>query len=297
MAGRHNYNLKQVLTLRAAIYELLIIDYNGCVFDGKNLSSLTRHLKKIFPNTTSELTLRECLVYLLGQRPSLEELELLAWRLAGNAHRIAKHRCVFPWHGQAVDELLPAYIDQARPYVTKAGKPGHIYRFKILAGLSAGMYTEQFWSDSFCRFISRDCGFVRRGDGTRFHQGKQFVLLRFLLNISADKSIDKPEFSTVHTPLPSSLIAWNRYILKCRLRLTPTTNCPPGKQRARTMPCHLCDVGFGHCPNAVHRDDYVLGYCQTCDKSDSWMDPEFSLAVCVRCLGKSRLKPIRAVTT
>jgi hypothetical protein len=217
--------------------------------------------------------------------------------LGGNYYRIARRRVVLPWRGQSIDEWVPAYVDQARPYITKRGKHGYIFRFKILAGFTAGLLTEQFWSDSFCRFISRDCGFTRRGSGARFQQGNQFVLLRFMLRISAVKSVTQPVFEGVMTPVPSPLLKWNRDIGKSRDRMTPFEGCPPGYQRPLVLPCHLCDVGFETCKNGTHRRQYVRGYCTMCDTIDSWIDPEFDDSVCIRCLFKVRINPAKAVLT
>lgn len=244
-------------------------------------------LAELLPKTINRDIVYQSVEDLAGTKLTNDVLRQVCWRLAGNLQKLSKGIAVPTWTRQPFPEWVPAQIVSAKRRLM--GKNiGYLYTLQILAGLSAGLKTQKFWSDKQVRFMAGDFGFARRRPGERsrmlprnqFQHPLEFVTLR--LTILIDPKLSTPnEPGFEKTKIGGASLDWNREQLKYRDRFDPEYACPHGFSPA--VPCFRCPHGTVTCRAAVHPTDYEFDYCEACGRDRAPFDFTVNNEVCVEC--------------
>ena len=230
--------------------------------------------KRHFPDAVDS-ALRESLALLVGTEISRETLVKIGWILAGNEHRLRGGITVSSWHKQPFDEWVPVQIMDCQLRRTKFGKSGADFTFLILAGLASSEKVKRFWSSRFCAYAAPDIGFTKPWLRLPFKKMAEFVGLRIIVKVEAEKSKQVPFFDKIDvTP---AMVEDNRQLIRKRLRVGFT--CP----KEYTHPCALCHIGYDGCECGTHPRTYVKVHCEECSEL-AWTDPRLlSLRICLKC--------------
>jgi hypothetical protein len=284
-----------VLRLREALYQsTTLANFANKLFDADTFNSFVDVLQGYFKANVSGIALRNSAAALASTTPTIADLRMLFWRLAGNVHKLKAGYPILPWVIQREPEWMPLQIVDVRLLRNVKGAVVAEYTCRVLAGSAAGMLVKRTFTRKTCAMLAKDMGF-----GDRYRIAKQnrtgkrkrtvhpfssfadFVGLRFYGLFDSETCDSKPKFW--HVSAPPSAKSYNRQILKQRARIDFT--CPFGY----THSCSLCFVGYDSCPVATHPRTYSLGQCSVCKESD-WFDSGISRDCCVSCFNKQRLK-------
>lgn len=277
MTDKPVYSIKKIVTLRDKIYDNIILKHGGTVPEGKTFGHFVLNILDCLPLSVDYEALFNSVRHLAGKPIDKEEIFNNAWRIAGNLHHLRNSVAVPPWVHQAVDEWVPVQITETKPYRRKDKARGFLYAFRVMAGTSCPRTVIKFWSIKFCRFIAQEMGFSAPWNQFPFTDGHEFVSMRMHALIDADRSNEEPFFEK--TNHPPSCVAWNKTILKARMRIDPP--CPNGY----TFPCFKCHIGYTDCLAGCHPMTYVKRFCVECELED-FFDPAKNDSKCVNCTNK-----------
>jgi len=267
------YSIPNVISLRDRLitevfYPRYQVEVQGDVFD-----SLVRDIAQRLPKSVSYDRVYETTRQLLGQTLTVELCASFAWTVAGNLDRMRAGLGVVPWAGQIADEWVPAQLVRVDHGMNNRHERGVYVKFVILAGTPAGKSTSRFWRQAMCSALSSRAGFSKPWNDMPYQAPEQFVNMRFMLHVVAEKSQEEPWFHEVQvTP---SMRDWNVDILKRRYKKIA---CPKGW----THPCHRCVMGYRDCPAGTHAYTYENRFCADCGKTAPF-DPESASLSCVIC--------------
>jgi hypothetical protein len=241
----------------------------GPPLGGEAFSQLVDVLSRLLPGAKRD-AVRDSLQDLSGVPITREVVEKLIWRLVGGLNLLRKGVPALPWSRSTSDHWVPVTFVSSRPGVDPRTKQRAIcLQVRILAGPEAGLTTVKWVSSRFCRWLASHLGFNRK---LRFELHRDLVLLSaYALLMARDDS----ELRISKFTVTSSLVTRNHAIIALRARVS--FQCPYGFSHA----CHMCHIGYKHCPVGTHRETFVWKYCAACE-TENWFDPE-SPDVCVRC--------------
>lgn len=242
---------------------------------------LLYQLRRLLPRVHISVLQASC-QYLAGAVFSQQALSALAWRLAGNLHRLRAGQIVLPWDGQPSAEWVPIHCLELIPWKSRRGKGMGQVHYRVLAGLPAGVVGRQALSRGYVRLLAPALGFSRFPSEPYFLQDMQELAgLRCYVQL-----VPGPQLSFSDARVPSSFRAWNQRLLRMRRRAVSGFACPQG--HPASFPCHRCPTGREHCSLAVHLRDYVPGDCRVCDER-SWLRVPGD-KLCVNCQARLPLE-------
>jgi len=280
---RYNYNVEKVLALRKDLREVVGVEFLHTTPTGDKFKRLVDLFAEMLPKSISYRVLEDTLRSLANVYIDDRNLDNTCWRVAGNVKRLTRQKAVPPWHIQKVQEWVPVQITACSREKTSRGSLGAKFQFRILAGTSAGLLTDKFWTLKFCRFISVSLGFSkynpRHQEAMPYTVPEHLVGLRLYVCVDPALSDKTPVFSNIG--FPCSSVRFNKVTLGCRFRLQSGFQCLMQK-RPEELPCHLCPIGFTKCRAATHRQDWVTGDCSECGQT-KYFDPERKVDRCVDC--------------
>lgn len=299
--------LPAVFELQKKLAEEVCFPYYGLPLVGETFFALAEKLRQAAAPKSDLCRFLESVRDLAVSELTEEAAQRLAWRLAGNAHRLRAGLVVPPWPSLIEKEWVPIEILRsvakhrlfkatADKYVAAAGadgkvrKHGALVRFRVLAGLPAGVVGEAFWSLDFCNRCKMAFGFSRRNRaGFRrtvsarvewsFTSVEELYGLRVMALVDPTNLRDGvPVFQEFKSS--SVFLAHNRARFAKRLRLD--FQCPYNYPDDK--PCSSCWVGNDNCGAACHAASYAQGSCTKCLAKDRLTDP--SVQLCLECLHK-----------
>lgn len=290
-APRHKlaYNVPQVIAARDALASAILCDYQGRSIEGEDVDALMEIVATVLRVPNDEAILLPSLSDLIGVPLTRKRVMAAAWRLAGNVPRLRRFWSAAPWTAQRFHEWVPFEIFSCRLERRERGtrEIGAHLVFKALAGTPAGLSCPSWWSLRLCRFRAPFLGFSRpprpkaRTDPPRpYASPYQLVALRFLGLVQPELSNKAAGPGFTEIEVPGGLAAYNRELIRMRLRTEEGYNCP--EDRPATFLCQKCEFGLGSCLAATHRADWVLKLCPECDE-DGWFDKDLSAHMCVDC--------------
>ena len=279
------YSIQKVLSLKEKIQTAPGVTYFlGQQIEGEVLDEFVTAVHGCLPGSTVWGTVFDSLECLAGTELTEEALYEVAWRFAGNLPRLRLHRAAGPWCRQEVDEIVPVQVVAVHFGYTTFKKFGGTFELQILAGTSASMLVEKFWTKGYCQMLKSMFGFSAPWGKHPFADIRQFVGLRFSVRIAAAMSGSRPDFEKIWQEQdkikPPSLFEWNRQLMRQRNRVG--FRCPKNYPLDRVK-CHLCAIGEEECPVATHELSYEQRECEGCNKTE-WFDPAGPQQdLCIRC--------------
>jgi len=267
---------------RDALYHRVLIPFGRITIQGHFVDELIGQIRRRLPATVRYDTVFESVRNLVGVVLTEELAWQTAWRLAGNAHRMAKGQPAPLWAAQQEPEWVPLHAASALLSRNARGRLGYNYKLKILAGSPCPLTTTAFWSREFLSFLAQQVGFSAPWNDYPYSHGTELVHLYFMGRVDPIRSRFEPTFSEFGaTP---SMIKRNRErVLRVRKRFRAA--CPYGWGHE----CYRCVKGYDECPGGTHRLNYVRKLCVTCG-NDSHFDYEVNRDKCVMCTKKERLQ-------
>jgi hypothetical protein len=257
-------------------------DYDQVKLSPKTFTKFVNAFHGLLPSGIDPSIVRDSLRHLAGTKLTGLKIETEAWRLLGNVQRLKDYYAVPPWTKQQQDEWVPLQIIQSRLFRTPRGKIGHLFRMRILAGLSCPLVVEKFWSQSFGFIMARRIGFTQPSGPLPFRDGSELVQLRLFGLVEPDRSDSKPDFEKVKCP--ASMVKHNKKIIRDRQRGEGTDfRCP----YEFIHQCYLCPIGYAQgertCPVAVHPATYVKDLCERCGGAKYHDPSRKGSTLCVDC--------------
>jgi hypothetical protein len=279
-----SYNLKQIDELRKKIFgDPLMWRYYNTAPTGDDFACFVEDVGRLLGNSVDPHVLEESCMPVLGKELTERRLNAFALRIAANAKRLRLGRVSLPWTVQAEDEWAPVEVMRCWPGRSRKDAVGHFFQFIVLAGTPVGFSVVRFWSQAQCNYIAIELGFSGRKKRPLIHPS-YFVRLRFSALFEPRLSIERPGFHKVR--LTAGLADYNMPIMLDRIHREP--GCKP---RGYAHACHVCWLGYGSCPLAVHPLDYEQKICDQCANPKAWHDPADDLDMCIDCATRIRLKP------
>lgn len=277
MRERRSYSIPSILKLKRKICDDLdVLGFIHTSPEGDEFEGFVDVIHQLLPKRIERDVLYRSLRHLAGEELTTQVMKDMAWRLAGNVHRLKALQPVLPWSGIAEPEWVPAQITKTRKWMTRSRKAGRIVTFQILAGTPCPLTTEKFWSTKYARFLSSYLGFTKYTNSKYpFRDIRQMVNFRLYLQI--EPGLEEIEFDQID--VPGSFKEWNREWLKIRSR-QHDFRCP--RNYPLHHPCYLCHVGKDQCAAAVHPHTFVTRYCPQC-KRDGYFNPGQAEEICVDC--------------
>jgi hypothetical protein len=242
------YNLKQIFASRNRIIEEGFSDFLGYTPTGDCFNDLVRQVARQLPDVKVHVVY-DSLTHLAGVTLTPQLIKETAWRLAGNKQRLGKGYPVPPWTAQQSQEWVPVQVVDFEAKDSAKGKPGVLYRLRVLAGTPTPMLLSKWWPRGFCYSLARRMGFTWSRHGLPYKHPSDLVRLRMLILLDPLYSkYDALDFK--HVECPSGLKAWNRPLIEMRNRKQGkgVWACPMGFQHH----CHQCPVGYDRCPAGEH---------------------------------------------
>lgn len=278
------YVLRDVFHARDRVVAVME-EYLDVLLDGESLRELAAGVAEKLPGKIPEEVVFDSIRHLGGTKLTNRRLRIESWRLAGNNRLLRNGKPVLPWSRQQRREWVPAQVVDSRLLRTKRNKVGAVFKLRILAGTSATLLTEVFWTMRFARFLSTHIGFSPPWGKLELARLEQIVGLRLYLLIEpgcSEGDSPKPKFE--HVTSTGATTKYNKQILSNRARIG--FRCPQGYKHQ----CYDCHVGYHDCPLATHPRTFVKELCSICE-NDAWFDPDFvAIGVCVACQRRAALK-------
>lgn len=299
----HNYNIERILKTRAELRLALVTGFNHCTPRGEEFTRLVQTVLAFLPKEFTRDESRRSFVedslrHLAGRRMTPELADDTAWRIAGNVPRL-KYRPVPPWQVQRIREWVPLAVTACWRRKVRQSL-GSTYTFRVLAGSPCPRRVRKWLSQGMCRLLACGAGFeVRRHlREVRYPYQAPQQLVGFRLYGLVDPALcgRDPGFTfplavdgtgrvrLEQRVFPSGVRAWNRLQLRRTFRVDPGFTCPQG--HPPSFPCHFCPVGYLECEAGKHKHNWTSGFCQRCQRADSWFDEELPSDVCVDCFNR-----------
>jgi hypothetical protein len=277
--------LKQIDALRKKIVgDPTTWEHYHATLTGESFANFVYDVGRLIGGNVAPHVLEKSSMPLLGKELTKRRLNAFALRIAANIKRLRQGEVVLPWTRQVEEEWAPVEILRCWPGRNRKGDLGNYFQFLVLAGTPVGFDLVRFWTQPQCNFIGMELGFSGKKDRPLIHPA-YLVRLRFSALFEPRLSLEHPGFHKVR--LTAGLARYNEPFMRGRLYREP--GCEP---RHYEHACHVCWLGYGNCPLAVHPLDYEQKICDRCGDPRAWHDPaDESLDVCISCAIKIRLKP------
>ena len=276
MEKRLDLNVSRVLRLRKKILEDFdVAALFSNALEGPYFDALVRALARLLPTGIRQSTVRDSVLGLLGEELTPALLGETAWRLAGNTHTLRRHVAVHPWRRQEEPEWAPVqFLGAKRQH--SPGRPARIlYDLRVLAGSPCPMIIQRAWKPEVLRFLARRFGFSDASGSRPYRNYREFVQLRCVVMFEPRMSQGKPGF--YHLEVEPADLKHNRRILALRNR--QGFRCPENYLHH----CHLCEIGYEHCPAGTHLRTYYEDLCPKCKKTAPFDPARVGLDICVNC--------------
>jgi hypothetical protein len=267
------YNLAKALTIKDQLLASLSI-FTERLVDAQLIESLVECSQAFLPRRTPGFALHDIFRGYAGQRLSVDDLNQIAWRIAGNATSIADGSSVLPATINTLSSIGWTPVELLRLWPIRRGK--HLMcdiRLIALAGSAAGMEIDTCWSYKFVPVVALNVGFTPQYKKRPIMDPTELVGLWFYTKFKPNYVGDGVTIDGV--ACPSACTQHNREIIDMRRRITP---CP----QKFTHPCSRCAVGRDRCMAATHRLTYRLAVCALCKKRNP-IDDECSTTTCIHC--------------
>lgn len=284
MAREIIYNLKQVESLRLKIInDPTIWKYQYKIPKGDDFAYFVADVNRLLGDSVAPHVLEESCMPILGKELTSRRLNAFALRIAANIRRLRDGEVVLPWTRQIEEEWAPVEILRCWPGRSRKGDQGSYFQFLVLAGTPVGFGLVRFWTQAQCGYIGTELGFSGKKNWPLLHPS-YMVRLRFSALFEPKLSQERPGFHKVR--LTSGLARYNEPFMEGRFFREP--GCKP---RNYEHACHVCWLGYAHCPMATHPLDYEQKICDRCGDPRAWHDPaDETFDVCINCATKVRLK-------
>ena len=307
MADRENlpkiraYQLDKVFELQRSIVDGCHNHFTGSVMQGIVLLELARLVWGIACPKADVGVVFDSLRNLAGCTLTPQLIRDMAWRIAGNTHRLIDGIPVHPWSEQKEQEWVPTQVIRLVRTVRqqKLGdnfqpNSGYTATLRVLAGRPAGHNVEAFWSYGVCDMLKVEFGYSRynRARYSRvvskrqeypYQDPREFFGMRVQLLIDPEKcQSDRVGYSEIKGT--ATTFAWNRLLMARRDR--EDTPCPFGWGTDQVA-CYQCIKGQDECSRACHNRTYLEAVCPECHRL-AWFDPEddikdSTVPVCIDC--------------
>jgi hypothetical protein len=290
-----SFDLKRIFDLRSKIEK----DMEVCRFIGhkpvaETFEDFVHVIHEALPASAEYTAVYDSLLPYAGAEINTSVISEIAWRLAANMKKLRGGIAVHAWKRQIADEWVPVQVTGTRVYRNKYNKVGAWLTMRVLAGSCCMQFIESFWSRKFCHYFAPTIGFTNRRGPYPLLSESELTNMRFLALISAEKSKEKL-YPEQYMPFSSGVI-WNKKVLKWRTRSKDSGHeCP---KNYKSVKCYQCEVGYINCKAAVHRQDFIVKFCEKC-KTDTLFNPESPSTICFNCTNRmaasSKLKGDSAV--
>jgi hypothetical protein len=292
------YSVVQVLKRRVKLRDAVLDQFLNKQLDGDIFESFVSTISDNLPKEVERDVIYDSVRHMAGTLLTREALDMVSWRLAGNQQRLLAGKAVGPWTRQPLKEWVPSQIVSAQRKRNDKGDPGHLFKFRLLAGYPCGLIVIKFWSDRFARFVATNTlGFARRGPSDKsdrparnlYHHPLELVTLRLLVLIDPVLCKHEPGFERIDCG--SGLLTYNREQMAYRDRLDEAHACKFGY--SRECLCHLCPRGYDDvewCRVACHRLQYEFAPCPVCGNASAPFDYDLAGNMCVECFNFEALK-------
>lgn len=272
-----SYNITNVLRLREKIMgDLDIVGYMFTQPDRRDFNDFVKRVHSLMPDGIPIDTIKESADYLFGIELGEQEVDMLAWRLAGNVRRLRSGHPVLPWAGIPDREWMPVQVTQVSFAYTKRGKPAGLFDFVFLAGQAAGLTAERIWPKSYCHVLAPRMGFTKWASSRYpFEDTSEFTNLRMMVAVEPGQQ----EIAFEDVACPPSMVSWNHRYIRMRARTLEGFKCP--RKLPQGKPCFRCYLGQDRCPAAVRPQTLEKMLCAQCDET-KFHDPEYR-EVCLDC--------------
>jgi len=260
---RHTYNYEDVSRAQHNLQAIL-----GELSKNKLTSLTLDDLQELVDDVVFELKLSRKIV---AARRAVEEtirlttdkeftlqlVESLAWRLAGNKHRLGEGLSVLPWRSSMQDTEWCAVLVEGVKYPTyHAGttRRGFTAWYFVMSGAPAGRTVERWHESGREFFIAKQLGFSERDAEMLYHNELVGCQAHALLRPNSDES--RPPFiKQFHVTARQQRYNHKLYEERCR------KPCPKGLRPKPYRGCRDCVAGFDlairgdaqYCPMAVQR--------------------------------------------
>lgn len=277
MPKGRSYSISRILSLRNQLLRSpALTDRLNKIITSKEWCNLVDIFDVEFQQRVPYSVLQESLQHLCNTKLTAELLKQTAWRLAGNFKKLTAGTAVYPWKFQKYDEWVPVQVISVYPE-KKFDKFVYKLSCRILAGSPCPLISPVFWDWRRCSFRSQLFGFSKPWGKMPFQHPVELTNCRMTMLVSAAKSGDKPYLDKGCENESTSIVAYNKKLLKCRARLGGFV-CPENFSHA----CFSCPIGYDRCIAGTHPDTYITRFCDIC-RRDSLFDPAYSLKFCVSC--------------
>jgi hypothetical protein len=277
------YDLKQIDTLRRKLTkDPLVWKYYNTTPQGDDFACFVQDIGRLLGNTVDPHVLAESCMPILGKELTGRRLNAFALRIAANVQRLRRGQVILPWVQQFEEEWAPVEVTRCWPGRNRKDVVGSYLQFLVLAGSPVGFVLTRFWTAAQCNYVGIELGFSRRRKRPLIHPS-HLVRLRLSVLFEPKLSDERPGFHRV--TLTSGLARYNEPIMRDRLAREP--GC---RHRGYEHACHVCWLGYGSCPLAVHPLDYEQKICDHCADPRAWHDPADNMDMCVKCANGIRLR-------
>lgn len=273
------FSYVQTIKRRNQLFEHVFIRHVGANIDGTLLNTLANDALNYLPQRVTKNAIYESLRVFAGTQLTHKAICEIAWRLAGNVHRLIDDTPILPWTQQTEDELVPVKVERVVAAKRK-DKLGYYFSLRCVGGSPCPMEFSHFVSRVAAKVLSRTVGFSGNTWGKHPYAGvaPHFTGLLFFAHVEAARSREKPYFHKVSAS--SSMVKHNRELLDVRCRAKP---CPLN-YRHNCVDCHM---GSDDCIFATHRQTYDIRLCHNCQK-EAFFDPKSPAMMCIRCQHAAR---------
>ena len=276
------FSIPQVFSTRDKLLDEVFYPDLGMELSGDLLHDTALRMRKVL-KLGSELhpVMLDSLRPLVGRSLDLSAARDLCWRIAGNLNLLRGGVPVHPWTSQADLEWVPVQIRSSRFHLRKAfGGTGHemgrMFRFRVLAGTSASLVTDRFWTPRMSGFMAKKLGFTSPRKKLFKRDDLELSGMRMLALVEPSLSQRSPGFRRFHCP--GSMLAYNKKLIKLRRRIGFA--CPFSYDHE----CFQCPHGSSSCGAAVHPCDYEVRQCSGCGQEAYFdVDPLYINNYCINC--------------
>lgn len=252
----------------------------------EGFKEMVRQVLKVMPQDLSSQKIQDSLAHLFGRPLTDQIVNETAWRLAGNTETLRNGDVITSDVALSKEGWCALQVLSCRPFLRNPRSKAHkirgcVYSCLIMTGHAAGVVIDKFLSLKYVRYLANELGFTPPFKAYPFKDERELFGLRFGGLFLPSLAVEgKPSFN--ETCVASSMLSWNKKILKARQREGHI--CPLGMS-AESLPCFRCWKGCESCIASVHKKDFEQDLCEYCNK-DSLFDPDsacYSIGMCVEC--------------
>lgn len=275
-------SVQSVLTLRTKL-EHRLRPHLGRRLAQDELEMFVDSLRFVFDPPIARGVVLSSVQHLLAKKITKDSLRQLCWRLAANVQQLRAGDPVYPWLRQDKEEWIAIQLKGCQLYRhPKFHDIRYRFSFVALTGTPAGNTASHIWTYKQCSYLATKIGFTKVSGRMPYQSPEQFVNFRLLARFSPE-SCSRGYLDFNEVACPSSLIGWNKTLLRARYKIDPP--CPRDYQHD----CHHCVIGYEECPAAVHAKTFTMQVCEKCGEMQLH-DPDDKFLLCLECRRKHQLR-------